>query len=263
MMRLAALILAFGLCQAQYGGPTQPPATTASGSGYEATTAGYAATTAGPVATTAGYVATTAANYGTTAGNAATTGSSNGGTTESSHEGGCGKESNEQSGGDSSEEGSGEHHKGHFQCHKRKNATLTYKNKILDLEPLASLENICAQTCQENKCLGKLSKPAGLLAPVSGAVQCLLDDISNITPFQQCLFPCFLKLNLLETCQVKAIVGDLLAVCPDQDKERLCVSACACCALKNGPLDACVKVCLTEDGIKVNANVNDIKVKLP
>lgn len=69
MMRLAALLLAFGLCHGQYS--TTPAAATTGGYG---TTAASAGTTGGEYGTTVGNAGTTiAGDYGSTPGNSGTT----------------------------------------------------------------------------------------------------------------------------------------------------------------------------------------------
>jgi len=221
---------------AGYGSTAGSAATT--GSGYEATTgSGYEATTGSAATTGSGYEATTGSGYEATTGSgyAATTGSGYEATTGSNN-------------GGSNHSGSHNGTKGQQFCHDHKGMNVTYKNKIVDLHPVASLNDFCTQTCNEEKCQGKKSQP-GVLAPV----QCLLDgaSASKISPIQQCLIPCMLNLNALDnTCNADAIVGNLIQSCPAIDKEKGCIAACACCSTV-GPLDACVNACLSSKGLQV------------
>jgi len=199
-----------------------------------ATAGDYAATT------TAGYQApTTAPPAATTAGYQATTGSS----------GGSGTTAPPSGGGDCGGNPQKDH--GHLRCKKVRSG-----NKLIDLDPIASLENFCLDFCKNSNCSHDY-KANGLLGSVSKAARCLLDEVGNaITPLQSCYFPCILNLNVLETCDVTAIAGLFGQICPNGDKRARCLDVCACCATSDDPklLDVCVNLCLTDDGVKLDVN---------
>jgi len=159
----------------------------------------------------------------------------------------------------------------HFKCHR--NVTqFNNTHELLDLKPLLSLESVCLDFCKQANCstpipggllgggatgdlLGSVANSVGGLLS-SGPAQCLLDpngDGSNpnkVTNYQACAFPCILNLNLLNVCDVQAIVTSLVSVCPNADLRGLCVSACLCCG--NETIDVCVNLCLGSRGIHLN-----------
>jgi len=299
MMRLTILVLAFGLALANYdettpgAEATTPCPETTPGAGGEVTTPGagavttpgaqYDATTpsAGGVTTPgAGYGATTPSAGGVTTPNAggvttpaaggygATTPSANGATTPGGQYG-ASTPAGGHSGGSTPHGGSGASTpaggngggKGHFTCNRKP----TGGKDILNLDPVASLENLCLDVCQNQTC-GNSNNP-GLL----GAAQCLLNGVSStLSPLQSCLIPCILNLNALQTCNAAVIATQLAKLCPDFQRKPLCLSVCACCALDNDPLlDVCVNACVSSDGLDVSAIAPgllppvNVPVKLP
>jgi len=146
---------------------------------------------------------------------------------------------------------------------------------ILDLKPILTLEGICANVCNNCHGPGTTAKPQdfvdGLVNGVllggsdGGAVSGLLKGTPAeclggvgvpLTKHQACLFPCILELNLLNLCNIDAIVSKLTAFCPNFEYHALCAEACACCGDDNQPLDVCVEVCLThskgkKDGVQL------------
>jgi len=232
-MRLLILVLAFGLAMATYLPSTAPAEATTP---CEETTPGSngAVTTPG---SNGGYGATTAAGNGAT-----TAGAGYGATTPGA--GGNGGKTGGHSG---------------FKCNRKPAG-----HDILNLDPVASVTNLCADVCKNNTC-GNQGQP-GLLGPA----ECLLNSASSLlSPFQSCLIPCILNVNALETCNAALIVSKLLPLCPDFNKQAVCASVCACCALDNDPLlDVCVNACVSGQGLNVSVLSNvlppvNVPVKLP
>jgi hypothetical protein len=161
----------------------------------------------------------------------------------------------------------------HFKC-LRNISCYDDSNTILDLQPIASLESICLDFCHQANCsktaptdlIGKLAGGvAGAVSNlVSGPLQCLLDpngdgkNPNQVSNYQACVFPCILNLNLLNVCDIQAIVTTLVKVCPDSDRRGLCLSACLCCGKEEEPLDVCVNLCLSNQGIDLSIKPADI-----
>jgi hypothetical protein len=146
-------------------------------------------------------------------------------------------------------------------------------NTLLNLTSLLNipltLESVCLQTCNQANC-SSADAAAGLLGQVTGGVagtlvdlvngpaQCLLNpngdgsNPNNLSPNTACMIPCILDLNLLDICDVQAIITSLIKICPKADVKGLCVSACLCCGKNEDPLDVCVNACLSNKGIGLN-----------
>jgi hypothetical protein len=159
-----------------------------------------------------------------------------------------------------------------FKCNRdisKDNHTNTLLNLTSLLNIPLTLESVCLQTCNQANCssddcaAGLLGKVTGgvagtLVDVVNGPAQCILNpkgDGSNpnkLSNNQACLIPCILDLNLLDICDVQAIITSLIKICPKADVKALCVSACLCCGKDEEPLDVCVNVCLSNKGIGLN-----------
>jgi hypothetical protein len=94
------------------------------------------------------------------------------------------------------------------------------------------------------------------LDQVLGGAACLLPGNTNpnkVSPYQACLFPCILDLNVLNVCDVQAIITKVVKICPKADLKGVCVSACLCCSADEGEtVDTCVNLCLSNHGIDLN-----------
>jgi hypothetical protein len=161
----------------------------------------------------------------------------------------------------------------HFKC-LRNISCYENSSTIINIPQILSLESICFDFCRQTNCsdllptdlVGKLAGGiAGAVSDaISGPVKCLLDpkgDGSNpnkVSPFQACAFPCILDLNLLNICDIQAIVTTLVKICPKTDMRGLCLSACLCCGEENQPLDVCVNLCLSNQGIDLSIKPADL-----
>jgi hypothetical protein len=246
MMRLTILVLAFGLAFADYLPSTAPAEATTP---CEETTPGSNAgvTTPGAATTAAGYGATTPGSIGggvtTGAGYGATTPGSVAGATTPISVGGVTTPAGSGS-GTATTPGASKSGHSHFKCNRKP----TGGQNILNLDPVLSVENLCADVCKNSTC-GNQGQP-GLLGPA----ECLLNSAGSVlSPFQSCLIPCILNLNVLETCNAAVIASTLAKLCPDFKKQAVCASVCACCALEDDPLlNVCINACVSDKGLDVS-----------
>lgn len=247
-MRFAALVVAFGLCCAQDYAPT-PAATTAGD--YGTTAGGGAGTTAGDYGTTAGDYGTTAGgDYGTTAPPVGDYGTTAGGDYGQTTPRPKPKHTTPRGGGGRTTLAPT------FRCRQQK-GNFTYQERVVDLDPILSLEGYCTRFSRDAKCSGGDPKKGGL---VGNLVENVVEVSGSLTGPVLKQVTCILDLNVLNLCDVDVIVNKLVQYCPKgADRKALCISACACCGDKGSILDACVNLCLTNEG-KLNVNVDPLRV---
>jgi len=143
-----------------------------------------------------------------------------------------------------------------FRCRNQKGMNFTYQERVIDLDPLATLEGYCTKFSHDSKCDGGKPKEGGLVGNLVDNVVEVAGSLAGPVLKQ---VTCIVDLNVLNLCDVDVIVNKLVEYCPKYDRKALCVSACACCGDKGSVLDACVNLCLTKEG-KLNLNVDPLRL---